>query len=149
MQFEGKIRNFIETECEDYFLGTVDLSIVENSIIEQYGSLIDEYPRAISIGVTLPHAISDGLHSIKNTIYRETNCQLKYITSQLSKLLEREGYQALTMPKSKELNDGACISFHEVVANLADMGRIEKNLMVTPEVGSSVNWGTVLTNAPL
>ncbi len=148
MQFEGKIRNFIETKCEDYFLGTVDLSRVDNSISEKYDSLIAKYPRAISIGVTLPYFISEELHPAYNKFYNKTNCQLKYITSNLSRLLENEGYQALTMPKSTN-SSGRGITFHETVASLADMGKIEKNHLITPEVGSKVNWGTVLTNAPI
>jgi len=147
MQFEGKIRNFIETECEDYFLGSVDLSLVENSLSEKYDSLIYEYPRAISVGVTLPYLRSE-LKTGEDKVYSQTNCQLKYITSQLNRFLESEGYRALTMPKSRK-SDKTDISFHESVANLADMGRIEKNILITPEVGSKVNWGTVLTNAPL
>ncbi len=100
------------------------------------------------MGITLPNLISDGVKKSYEKIYHETNCQLKYITSKLTKLLENEGYKAFTIPKSR-INDENSISFHEKVANLANMGEIEKNLLITPEVGSSVNWGTVLTNAPL
>jgi len=149
MKCENVIRNVIETECEDYFLGTVDLSQVDNAMVEKYGSLIAEYPRAISIGITLPYLIPDELSMAKKQPYDVTNCQLKSITSSLSSLLEENGYLALSMPKAREMNDGLDISFHEVVANLADLGKIEKNLLVTPEVGSRVNWGTILTNAPL
>lgn len=148
MKFESAIRNSIETECEDYFLGIVDFYHLENSLIEKYDSLISEYPRAISVGITLPNLISDGVKKSYEKIYHETNCQLKYITSKLTKLLENEGYKAFTIPKSR-INDENRISFHEKVANLANMGEIEKNLIITPEVGSRVNWGTVLTNAPL
>lgn len=148
MKFELAIRNSIETECEDYFLGIVDLSYLENTMIEKYNSLISEYPRAISVGITLPYRISGGLKKGYEKIHRQTNCQLKIITSHLSKLLENEGYQVFTMPKSRT-NDENHISFHEVVASLAKMGKIEKNLLITPEVGSRVNWGTVLTDAPL
>ena len=148
MQLENKIRSIIEMECEDYFLGMVDLSYVKNSLIEKYGSLITEYPRAISIGITLPLVIFDGLSASKNAIYNETYCHLKSITSHLSNLLEQKGFKALSMPRSKN-NDLSAISFHEVVANLADLGKIEKNSLITPEVGSRVNWGTILTNAPI
>lgn len=149
MKCENVIRNVIETECEDYYLGMVDLSRVENSIIEKYESLINEYPRAISIGITLPYMIPYELSKTRKQPYDVTNCQLKSITSHLSRLIEQEGYQALAMPKARKMNDGSGISFHEVVAHLADLGKIEKNLLVTPEVGSKVNWGTVLTNAPI
>jgi epoxyqueuosine reductase QueG len=149
MKCENEIRNVIETECEDYYLGMVDLSRVENSLIEKYGSLIDQYPRAISIGITLPYKIPDKMVMAKKQPYDVTNCQLKSITSHLSQLIEQEGYQALAMPKARAFDDCSEISFHEVVANLADLGKIEKNLLVTPEVGSRVNWGTILTNAPI
>ncbi len=149
MKCESVIRNVIETECEDYFLGTVDLSQVDNAMVEKYGLLIAEYPRAISIGITLPYLIPAELSMAKKQPYDVTNCQLKSITSSLSSLLEENGYRALSMPKAREMDDGPDISFHEVVANLADLGEIEKNLLVTPEVGSRVNWGTVLTNAPI
>ncbi|MBP1946558.1 4Fe-4S ferredoxin [Methanobacterium petrolearium] len=148
MKFELAIRNSIETECEDYFLGIVDLSHLENTVIEKYNTLIMEYPRAISVGITLPYLISDGLKKSYKKLHRQTNCQLKLITSQLSELLENEGYRTFTMPKSRT-TDGNDTSFHEVVASLANMGKIEKNQLITPEVGSMVNWGTVMTNAPL
>ncbi|AIS33017.1 MULTISPECIES: hypothetical protein [Methanobacterium] len=148
MKCENVIRNVIETECEDYYLGMVDLSRVENILVEKYGSLIAEYPRAISIGVTLPYLTPEELSKNKKQPYDVTNCQLKSITSHLSKLIEERGYQALSIPKAREINEGSHVSFHEAVAYLADMGKIEKNLLVTPEVGSRVNWGTVLTNAP-
>lgn len=145
MKFEEEIRNSIETECEDYFLGAVDLSLQENKLTEKYDSLITEYPRAISVGITLPYSKNE--INPNNKLFKQTNCQLRYITSQLSGLLESEGYQALIMPKSRETHPH--ISFHEAVAYLADMGKFEKNLLITPEAGSKVNWGTVLTNAPL
>ncbi|MCE5214345.1 MAG: 4Fe-4S ferredoxin [Methanobacterium sp.] len=148
MPLEKLIRSTIETKSEDYFLGTVDLSMVKNSLIRKYASLIAEYPRAISVGLTLPTIIRDELSSSKYTIYRETYCNLKNITSHLSNLLVKNGYKAISMPKS-QINLDSDISFHEVVANLAEMGEIDKNSLVTPEVGSSVKWGTILTDAPI
>ncbi len=149
MEFETKIRDYIETKCEDYFLGTVDLSLVENSLTGKYSLLLEEYPRAISIGVTMSPAMPSGsADNNKNNVYSKVQCQLKFIMSYLSSLLEHEGYNALSMPTKKGIMDNH-VSFNEIVANLADMGRIEKNHLVTPEVGSRVNWGTVLTNAPL
>ena len=91
MEFEAKIRDFIEAKCEDYFLGTVDLSLVENSLTEDYSSLLKEYPRAISIGVTMPPTIPSESGDAKKTVYTKVKCQLKSITSYLSSLLEYEG----------------------------------------------------------
>ena len=149
MQFEDTIRKIIEEKCDDYFLGIADLSLAKNDIIQQGESFFAEYPRAISIGITLPYAVADELMSKSTAIYKETNCQLKAITKQLSGLLQDEGYNALSVPKSEKVNEGTFISLHKLAANLANLGQIENNLLITPEVGSGVNWGTVLTDAPL
>lgn len=148
MKFEENTRRIVEKECEDYYLGITDLSLAHNSVIKQFKSLISEYPRAISIGITLPYKITDELKSKGASIYQETTCQLKNITNQLDKLLENRGYKALILPKSR-IEDKNNVSLHTVVAHLADLGRIEKGMLVTPEVGSQVNWATVLTDAPI
>ncbi len=151
MGFGDTIRKVIEEECEDYFLGIADLSSTKNDIIEQYGSFFSQYPRAISIGITIPYKITDELLMSENTgVYKETNCQLNTITTHLSSLLQQKGYKTLAVPKSKRMNDETFISIHKLAANLADLGEIEKSgLLVTPEVGHGVNWGTVLTDAPV
>jgi hypothetical protein len=59
MEFGDTIRKIIEENFEDYFLGNADLSQPRMSTTEQYSSLIDIYPRAISIGITLPHIITE------------------------------------------------------------------------------------------
>ncbi|MGZ7160789.1 MAG: 4Fe-4S ferredoxin, partial [Methanobacterium sp.] len=82
-------------------------------------------------------------------IYKETNCKLRVITSRLSNLLEKTGYKAISVPKSKIMNDEKFISLHKLAADLANIGKIEGSLLVTPEVGVGVNWGTVLTDAIL
>jgi len=150
MEFEHIVREIVEKQCEDYFIGMADLSLVDNVVIEKFRSLISEYPRAISIGITLPYKLTPELLIGKAAqIYEETNCQLKNITSQLSTWLEKEGHQALTIPKSK-IEDDTSISLHKLAANWANLGWITKNgLLVTPEAGTGVNWGTVLTDALL
>jgi epoxyqueuosine reductase QueG len=148
MQFENIIRNIIEKKCEDYFLGTADLSLAKNPNINQYKILINEYPRAISIGLTLPTTAADLLKSKIYPIYYETNCKLKVITSNLCNFLEQEGYKSFNLPKSNIINDQNFISLHKLAADQANLGKIEENgLLSTSEVGEGVNWGTVLTDA--
>lgn len=149
MQFENIIREAIEEKCEDYFLGTADLSLAKDPMIQQYKPLIAEYPQVISIGITLPK-LSDKLKNESNEIYNKTNCQLKFITAHLSSLLEEKGYKVFSLPKADKMTDETFVSLHKLAANLAGLGRIDKSgLLVTPEVGTEVNWGTVLTNALL
>ncbi|MGB9979322.1 4Fe-4S ferredoxin [Methanobacterium sp.] len=150
MEFENTIRKIIEKECEDYFLGVADLSSAEDGILKQYESFFDEYPRAISIGITLPYKNTDELIGKNTKVYNEINQQLNSITVHLSSLLQQEGYKTLSVPKTEKLDDGSFISLHKLAANLANLGEIEKNgLLVTPEVGTRVNWGTILTDAPI
>jgi hypothetical protein len=54
MELGDNIRTIIEENCEDYFLGKADLSLPDQIVTEQYASLIAIYPRAISVGITLP-----------------------------------------------------------------------------------------------
>lgn len=58
MQFENLARKTIESECEDYYFGIADLSTAQKSETEKYGSLLDAYPNAISIGLTMFPKIS-------------------------------------------------------------------------------------------
>ncbi|MGB9937221.1 MAG: 4Fe-4S ferredoxin [Methanobacterium sp.] len=147
MQLEEEIRTIIEKESEDYFLGTADLSVSSDPKICQYGSLITEYPRAISFGITLPCINTYKSFKDYSKIYKFTNCKLRSISSHLSNLLENKGYKAFPVPKSK-IVDVTFTSLHNLAANMANMGKVEKNgLIVTPEVGYGVNWGTVLTDA--
>lgn len=53
------------------------------------------------------------------------------------------------MPKSGKINNEIFSSLHYLAASNANLGRIEKNMFITPEVGVGVNWDTVLTDAPL
>lgn len=84
-----------------------------------------------------------------SVVYNEINNQLNTITVYLSNLLEQEGYKTLAVPNTGRMDKGIFVSLHKLAAISADLGRIEKNMVVTPEVGPGVNWGTVLTDAPI
>ena len=149
MEFGDNIRTIIEENCEDYFLGNTDLSLPDKIITEQYTSLIAIYPRAISIGITLPNRITEQKLRAGNLNYDEFNRKINNITRNLCDLLNYEGYKALAVPKSGDINNELFSSLHIMAATNANLGWIEKNMLITPEVGVSVNWGTVLTDAPL
>ncbi|MGB9200745.1 4Fe-4S ferredoxin [Methanobacterium sp.] len=149
MELGDNIRTIIEESCEDYFLGEADLSLPDQIVTEPYTSLIAIYPRAISIGITLPQNITKERLIDGNLNYDEFNCKINYITSNLCELLVYGGYKALAVPKSGNIKDQIFRSLHYMAASKADLGWIEKNMFITPEVGMGVNWGTVLTDAPL
>jgi hypothetical protein len=147
MQLEDKTRNIIERECEDYFLGVEDLSLTNDPVILQYKTLLNEYPRAISIGITLPFFKDK---SAEENIYKLTDLQLKNITTHICNILEDEGYSTFSVPKSYQHNTEASISLHMLAAKHAKIGKIKRNgIFTTPEMDLEINLGTVLTDAPL
>jgi len=149
MELGNNIRTIIEENCEDYFLGKSDLSLPDQIVTEHYASLIAIYPRAISIGITLPPNIPKEKLIKGNLNYDEFNNKINNITGNLCDLLDCGGYKALAVPKSGNINNEIFGSLHYMAASKADLGWIEKNMLITPEVGVGVNWGTVLTDAPL
>ncbi|MDO8869277.1 MAG: 4Fe-4S ferredoxin [Methanobacteriaceae archaeon] len=154
MEFENLARKTIETECEDYYFGIADLSNVEKSETRKYGSLLDEYPNAISIGLTMFPKISHHTHQsefekIYNNTKNATDSKLDLITTQLSEILQKNGYAAFSVPKI-ETNEKLFLYLHKMAVTMAGLGRIEKDCTsLTLDKNKYVNWGTVLTNAPL
>lgn len=154
LQLEDILREIIEEDCEDYFFGVADLSLAKRSIIKQRESLINEYPKAISIGITVHPILINGLsmnHESSKTNYNKIIQQLNFITSRLSNLLQCEGYKTRFLYITNKSGDKKSNGFsHELVANLAGLGSIGNNgSLITPEVGSNILLGTVLTDAPL
>lgn len=157
MKLEEDIREVIEEECEDYFFGVADLYLSDNPMIMDEKQLQTEYPVAISIGITLPPMIPSKLlenekKSPGELAVDEMILRLNLIIMRLSNLLKIEDYKSLPILVTYDISDQRMnYDFsHELVANLAGLGEIGKDgLLITPEVGSRVLWGTVLTNAPL
>ena len=148
-----------EHEGADFF-GVADLSRAKEAIINQGGPVCVQYPKAVSIGITLPQTIVDELPSRDNRAvavnyrhaYDITNLRLDLLTSKLGSIIQQDGYKALPVPASERSNDEKiCAVFsHKLAANLAGLGWIGKScLLVTPEAGPRVRWATVLTDAPL
>lgn len=144
----------------DYF-GVANLAPARDAIISQGGAVIAEYPRAISVGIGLPHPIVDQLSlrpdravavSYKSHCYDIINARLDQITSRLASVLQRWRHAAYPVAASKRVDDDRiCAVFsHKLAANLAGLGWIGKNcLLITPDMGPRVRWATVLTDAPL
>ncbi|MCK9151384.1 4Fe-4S ferredoxin [Methanobacterium alcaliphilum] len=154
MRFENLARKTIENECEDYYFGIADLSNAKKSETQKYGSLLDAYPRAISIGVAMfpvsPHETDPKEYEKSyNETKKLTDSKLDVITSRLSELLHKRGYAAFSVPMI-ETNEKLFLYLHKMAARMAGLGQIENNKStVSLKHMNRVNWGTVLTNAPL
>jgi epoxyqueuosine reductase len=160
MDMNYRIKEIAEKWGTD-FCGVADLSLAHDAILAQGGPVIAAYPRGISVGIVLPHAIVDQLPNRTNRAvavsyrhhgYEVINQRLDFLVSRMSSVLQREGYQALPIPAAKRVDDEQlCAVFsHKLAAHLAGLGWIGKScLLVTTEVGPRVRWATVLTDAPL
>lgn len=156
MKLEDKMREIIEEECEDYFFGVADFDLADNLMKNHENPSTGEYPIAISIGITLPPQIPFELleydENLEDPTFREMIQQLNLITMRLNDLLKIEDYRSLPIPVTSNITHQRKFDTfsHELIANLAGLGQIGKDgLLIAPEVGSRVIWGTVLTNAPL
>ena len=160
MDVENQLLDSALTWGADYF-GIADLSPARDTILEQGGTEIAEYPRSISIGIALLHPIVDQLLrrqeravavSYRSHCYDIINSRLDEIISRIASVLQRGGHRAFPVPASKRVDDDRiCAIFsHKLSAHLAGLGWIGKNcLLITPDMGPRVRWATVLTDAPL
>lgn len=159
MRLQGeRIRELADSMGADFF-GVAELAPARDAILSQGGEVIGAYPRAISIGIALPHSIVDQLPlrqeravaiNYRHHGYDVINQRLDLITSRLASVLQRDGHKALPIPASKRIDaERICGAFsHKMGAHLAGLGWIGKScLLITPEVGPRVRWATVLTNA--
>lgn len=143
------------------FYGIADLSLAHEAIAAQGGPVVASFPRAVSVGIRLMDALVDQLPQADDiavvTNYRHhgydvVNRRLDDITSKLSSRLQADGYRALPVPATGVIYRERLCSFfsHKLAAHLAGLGWIGKNcLLITPQAGPRVRWGTILTEAPL
>lgn len=145
----------------DYF-GVADLTPALDFIREQGGDLPTSFPRAVSVGVVLPYGLTTPLlsHDSDNGVlmtydryvYQVCNPMIDQIIMRLAREIEKAGYRAMPVAASLRIKDKyfAGVFSHKLAAHLAGLGWIEKScLLITPEDGPRVRWGTVLTEAPL
>ena len=160
MDFEDQLLGSAMNWGANYF-GIADLTPARETILEQGGTEVAEYPRSISIGIALFHPIVNQLLrrpdrnvavSYRSHCYDIINLRLDEIISRIASVLQCEGHRAYPVPASKRVDDKRiCAVFsHKLSAHLAGLGWIGKNcLLITPDMGPRVRWATVLTDAPL
>jgi epoxyqueuosine reductase QueG len=141
--------------------GIADLTPARERICEQGGGFLTQFPRAVSHGFALAEGIVNTLVHHENIavlstywyyVYRIVNPRLDSISLMLAQSLDRAGFQAFVVPSSQTLDRTKLIGVfsHKLAAHLAGLGWIGKSaLLITPEHGPRVRWGTVLTDAPL
>jgi epoxyqueuosine reductase QueG len=141
--------------------GIADLAPARQRIYEQGGEFLGQFHRAISHGFTLTDGIVNtlahhksipALHTYRHYVYQIVNPRLDSISLTLAQALDKAGFQAYVVPASQTVDRTRLVGVfsHKLAAHLAGLGWIGKSaLLITPEHGPRVRWGTVLTDAPL
>jgi len=161
MEVQTSLANKAKTLGAVYF-GVADLALASGGAITPYeAKLLTEFPLAVSIGVLLSDAVVNSLTSQSDRFalqnYRfhafdMVNPLINIIILRLSHILMENGFLALSVPPGKTMDTDKHYGLfsHKMAANLAGLGWIGKScLLVTPDRGPRVRWGTILTNAPL
>lgn len=143
------------------YIGVADLASLSTEIIRQGGEFVRPYQRAIVFGISLLDPLVDGLFepgtraakiSYRHHAYQVINARIDMLGSRIAGLIQEQGFPALPVPASERVDDTRLCSFfsHKLAARQAGLGWIGKNcLLVTPENGPRVRWGSVLTTALL
>jgi epoxyqueuosine reductase QueG len=142
--------------------GVADLSLARTEVMRQGSIDVDDFPRAVVVGIRLMNSIVNQLPEGRETralavtyqteCYEYVNRRLDDIASRMASALQNAGFRALPIPASERIDDERiCAMFsHKLAAHLAGLGWIGRScLLVTPQFGPRVRWVSVLTDAPL
>jgi epoxyqueuosine reductase QueG len=161
---QENLRGHLESLAKDMgstYFGIADLTPARQCISEQGGEFLTRFPRALSHGFVLTDGIVNTLVHHKNIaalnnywyyIYQIINPRIDSISAMLAQSLDKAGFQAFIVPSSQavDMTKLTGVFTHKLAAHLAGLGWIGKSaLLITPEHGPRVRWGTVLTDAPL
>lgn len=158
------LQDLLRREAEEAgaeFFGVADLAPASGAVLEQGGPVVATFPRAVSIGIALPHAIVDQLPNraeravsmhYRQHAYDVVNQRLDQTTSRMAARLQRAGYRTLPIPASQTVDTARLRGAfsNKLAASLSGLGWIGRScLLVTPQAGPRVRWASVLTRAPL
>jgi epoxyqueuosine reductase len=160
VNLRGKLESLAKEMGATYF-GIADLTPARQRISQQGGEFLTQFPRAVSHGFVLTDGIVNALVHHNNTaalntywyyMYQIINPRIDSISAMLAQSLDKAGFQAFVVPSSQTVDRTklASVFSHKLAAHLAGLGWIGKSaLLITPEHGPRVRWGTVLTDTPL
>jgi epoxyqueuosine reductase QueG len=114
------------------------------------------FPMAVSFGVALTPAIvagiADGPTEEYAAEYARLNSRISQMAQDTADFLQSLGWRTQARPATGDwdLTTLRAPFQHKTAATLAGLGWVGKcALLVTPDYGSAIRWGSVLTNAPL
>lgn len=151
----------LATEGGIDFFGIADLDTFRPDFEKVWPLPLHGLRFGISVGMALNSWIVDKLTNAPDPLtaklywhdcYTVVNERLDWIVLNLASEIERKGFRAVPVPATMKVDKDELLGpfTHKAVARMAGLGWIGKScLLVTPEKGPRVRWGTVLTDAPL
>ena len=146
----------------DYFgIAGLESKQIKDFIHTQGGDIFSTYSRAVTIGIAIPNAIvdmlptaNDAIRSIyRHQIYDVIAARLSAMSSVMTSCLQAAGHSVFPIPGAIVGVDKerlAALFSDKLAPHLAGLGWIGKSCMlITPDRGPRVIWGTILTDAPL
>jgi epoxyqueuosine reductase QueG len=162
MELKSQLPSLAKELHLDYY-GVADLTPTEvqafiRSTAAPYTS---GYPRGVALGLRLSDALVEllpeadericGLY--KHHVYTVTANRIDLASAAIVNTIQQAGYRALAIPAAIvgiDTEHFAGIFSQKLASHLAGLGWIGKSCMlITPDHGPRVCWGTVLTDAPL
>lgn len=117
---------------------------------------LKKYPRAVALAIALPRdvvaALNEGPTPAYREAYEEVNRRLEGLMNGCAEALRALGYiaHAQNTANNRIFSDNRTILPHKTIAVAAGLGWIGRSaLLVTPQYGTAVRLGSVLTDAPL
>lgn len=114
------------------------------------------FPRAVSFGFAIEPNVVAGIRNGPTAEYRAVydsyNVRLTALAEETAAWLTARGWRAEARPGTGDWDRQTLRApfSHKMAATLAGLGWIGKcALLINPEFGAAVRWGTVLTEAPL
>lgn len=136
-------------------VGVADLALLEG-IQTEPTDLMNNFKRAISIGVRLADGVIEPIEDRPTALYQQhylkVNALLDDIALRVSQYIQQNKAVALPIPASQVLNREEWFSYisHKAVAIAAGIGWQGKSLLVvSPEYGPRIRLVTVLTDLSL
>lgn len=140
--------------------GVADLSPARDFIAKQCAPLVRQFPRAISMGMTVSDVVLEltgpndpnDRSLYRHHIYDVITRMLDVLAYNLTRFISRKGFKAFAVPGSSpyDVDRLKGVMPHKLAAHLAGLGSIGKNcLLITELYGPRVRLVTVLTDAPL
>lgn len=152
------LEDFCRTRGADLF-GVAELALADEFISSQARFPLDQYPRAISLGMRLCDPVVDQ-HTPEETpresqywhhVYDVVTPALNFLAYDVARWLGDRRYRAWPIPASTPYDFGRLegVISHKLTAHLSGLGWIGKScLLLTDLYGPRVRFVSILTDAP-